>query len=251
MTDEVFLYPTVKEVDFEIRFPHLFIIENKIGEFQQGIITEFPESQIVLERQMLLASTGFDGKLENVPESEPSIAKKSWLFKSEKGYELKIATNILVLTSRHHKTYNNPVGERFRDIISLVTSNLFQIVKIPIIKRVGLRYVDECPLPTKDNDTLTKFYNSTFPSNRFPISDVANSYFQITTQRKGHNLIFREALVKQEEKYKLILDFDGFEIQVPSVDLMKVTDDLHSIIDEEYFGIVKEPLKEYMRTGKL
>jgi uncharacterized protein (TIGR04255 family) len=251
MPDEVFQYPTVKEVDFEIRFPHLFIIENKIGEFQQGIIAEFPESQIILERQMMFATTGLEGKLEKIPEPEPTIVKKSWLFKSEKGYELKIATNILVLTSRHHKTYSNPVGNRFRDIISLVTSNLFQIVKIPIIKRVGLRYVDECPLPLKDNDTLTKFYNSTFPSKRFPITDVDNSYFQITTKRKNHNLNFREALVKRGEEYKLILDFDGFETQVPSVDLLKITDELHSIIDEEYFSIVKDPLKEYMRTGKL
>lgn len=164
---------------------------------------------------------------------------------------MKIATNRLILTSHHHKTYNNPAGDKFRDIISLVTNNLFQIAKIPIIKRVGLRYVDECPLPQKDNNTLTKFYNSTFPSNRFPVNDVENSYFQVTTKRKSHNLIFREALVKQDEKHILILDFDGFETQVPSTDLLKVTDELHSIIEKEYFNIIKDPLKEYMRTGKI
>jgi uncharacterized protein (TIGR04255 family) len=251
VSGEVFQYPTVKEVDFEIRFPHLFIIENKIGEFQESIIKEFPESEIVLERQMMLTTTGPEGRFEKIPEPEPSVTKKSWLFKSEKGYELKIATNVLWIVSRHHKTYNNPDGDRFRDIISLATNSLFQIVKIPIIRRIGLRYIDECPLPSKDNETLTKLYDSTFPSNRFPVNDIQNSYFQITTKRKNHNLTFREAIVKQDEKYKLMLDFDGFETEVPSVDLLKVTDELHSIIDEEYFSIVKEPLKEYMRTGKI
>jgi len=248
---EVFQYPTVKEVDFEIRFPHLFLIENKIGEFQEGIASEFPESQLVLERPMVITSTGFEGKSERIPEPEPSISRKSWVFKSEKGYELRVSTNTLTIISGHHKTYNNPAGDRFRDIISLATDNLFRIVKIPILKRIGLRYTDECPLPSKDNATLTKFYNSTFPSNRFPISDAEGSYFQITTKRKNHNLIFREALVKQDDKYKLILDFDGFETQVQSADMQKVTDELHSIIEEEYFNIVKDPLREYMRTGKM
>ena len=44
MPTEVFLHPTVKEVAFEIKFPHLFSIENKIGEFQDKIILQFPES---------------------------------------------------------------------------------------------------------------------------------------------------------------------------------------------------------------
>lgn len=251
VSTEVFKYPTVKEVDFEIRFPHLFIIENKIGEFQESIVAEFPDSQVILERPMMFTTTGSEGKFEKIPEPEPSIARKSWMFKSEKGYELKIATNLLGITSRHHKTYNNPGGDRFRDIISLVTNSLFKIVKIPIIKRIGLRYVDECPLPSKDNETLTKFYDSIFPSKRFPVNEVENSYFQITTKRKKHNLIFREALVKKDEEYKLVLDFDGFETEVPSVELLKVTDELHSIIHEEYFSIIKDPLKEYMRTGKI
>ena len=230
---------------------HLFIIENRIGEFQQGIIEEFPDSQLVLGRPLLFADTGLDGRMEKIPEPEHSMSRKSWVFKSEKGYELKISTNILILTSHHHKTYKNPVGDRFRDIIELVTNNLFRIVKIPIIKRIGLRYVDECNLPSKDNVTLKKFFNTTFPSDRFPIDNVENSYFQITTKRKNHNLIFREALVKKKSGYKLILDFDGFETQVPSADLLKVTDELHTIIDEEYFSIIKEPLKEFMRTGKI
>jgi uncharacterized protein (TIGR04255 family) len=249
MPTEIFQFPSVKEVDFEIRFPHLFIIENKIGEFQEGIIAEFPDSQIILEKQMMFTNTGIEGELEKVPDAEPVI-RKSWLFKSEKGYEVKIATNLLIVTSHHHKTYDNAGGDNFRNIVSLVTKNLFKIVKIPILKRVGLRYIDECPLPSKDNATFEKFFNSTLPIKRFPITEVENSYFQITTNRKNHKLIFREALVQKGEKYNLTLDFDGFENQVPNSELMNVTDELHAIIDDEYFSLINDPFKEYMRTGK-
>ena len=200
---------------------------------------------------MVLTTMGTDGKLKGIPEEEPQIIRKSWIFKSEKGYEVRVATNLLQIISNHHKTYNNPHGDKFRDVISLVTNNLFNIVKIPIVKRVGLRYVDECPLPAKNNDTLKKLYNSTLPYEHFPIDNVGNAYFQITTKRKNHNLFFREALNKDNEKYRLILDFDGFENQVASTDLLKVTDELHSIIEEEYFSIIKEPIKVYMRTGRL
>ena len=49
----------------------------------------------------------------------------------------------------------------------------------------------------------------------------------------------------------LILDFDGFETNIASTDFLKVTDELYEIINEEYFSIIKEPIKQYMRTGKL
>jgi hypothetical protein len=51
MEPEVYPFPTVIEVDFEIRFPILFSIPNKIGEFQQLIMAEFPEGFLVFQRR--------------------------------------------------------------------------------------------------------------------------------------------------------------------------------------------------------
>ena len=75
-------------------------------------------------------------------------------------------------------------------------------------------------------------------------------YFEVTTKRGSHNLIYREALVKENDQDKIILDFDGFENQVAFSDLLRVTDELHHIIKNEYFNIVKEPILAYMRTGR-
>jgi uncharacterized protein (TIGR04255 family) len=253
MPREVFAYPTVKEIDFEIRFPHVFSIENRIGDFQDKIVNQFPESKQTFRRRIMLADTGPEGKLVTIPEDfEPSTLQKFWVFSSPQGHEVKIQTNNLVITSHHHITYNNPTAKgKFRDTIKFVLTNFFEVVKIPIIKRIGLRYIDECPLPSKDNATLTRLYKSTFPIRRFPINDAEGVYFSITTKRKNHKLIYQEALIKKDQDYKLMLDFDGFETDIASSDFLRITDELHKIIEKEYFSIIREPVKVYMRTGRL
>lgn len=253
MPGEVFPYPTVKKVMFEIRYPNLFSIENKIGDFQERIISEFPESQALFRRQMLFADVGPEGKLINVPDRfGQDVGKKIWVFKSKEQHEISVSTGSLSITSELHKTYSNPSSDKkFRDVIEFVLSNFFQTISVPIINRIGLRYVDECPLPTKDNETLKKFYNSNFPAERYPINAAEKIYLEIRTKRKTHNLIYRESLVKEKEQYKIILDFDGFENEVTPRDFLKITDELHEMIEEEYFNMIKEPVKEYMRTGEL
>jgi len=253
MSKEVFPYPTIKEVDFEIRFPHLFSIEKKIGDFQEKIITKFPESQRIFSRPILITDSGSEGKHVDVSEQrEPNIGQTIWVFKSKQKQEVRVTTSSLAIVSTQYEAYNNPSSEKkFRAVIEYIVSNFFNIIKIPIIKRIGLRYVNEWPLPSKDNETLGRLYDSTFPIGRFPLKNAKRIYFEITTKRKNHNLIFREGLAKKKDQYKLLLDLDSFEKEIPSKDFLKVTDELHEIIEEEYFSIIKEPMKKYLRTGRL
>jgi hypothetical protein len=44
------------------------------------------------------------------------------------------------------------------------------------------------------------------------------------------------------------MDFDGFAKNIESQNYLEVTDQLHSIISEEYENSIKEPIKKYMRT---
>jgi len=251
MAGEIFPNPTVKRVAFEIRFPNLFSIDRNIGDFQEKILREFPESKLIFRRQIVFADIGPEGKLESVPEQiETQGGRKIWRFESKDKHVIEVLTNSLVITSEHHKTYNNPGYEKkFRDVIRFVLTKFFEVFSIPIINRIGLRYIDECPLPSKDNKTLMEHYNSSFPINRYPIDDSVGLYFEIRTKRGNHNLVYRERLVTKNGKYKLVLDFDGYETDVPSEDFLKVTDELHQIIETEYFNTIKEPVIEYMRKG--
>lgn len=256
MSTEVFPYPTVKQVAFEIRFPHLFSIENRIADFQDKIITQFPNSELVFRRHVVFADTGLEGKLESIPDKkgiEPDTVRKIWVFKSKERIQVQVQTNSISVISQQHQTYNNPNSEKkFRDVIEFVVGNFIKTINLPIVSRVGLRYTDECPLPSKDNETIERLYASTFPISRFQMKDANTYYFSIETMRKNHRLLYQEGLAKNEKGQEiLLLDFDGFEIDVASTDFLKVADELHEIIEEEYFSIIREPIKQYMRTGKL
>ena len=249
---EVFPYPTVKKVIFQVRFPNLFFIENKIGEIQLKIMNQFPDSKLIFRRNIIVADVGPDVKEVDVGEDQQQIlSKKIWQFNSKEDYRLNVLSDSLDITSNYHKTYNLGDGDKFRDIISFVLENFLQVTGIPIFTRVGIRYIDECPLPMKNNEVFKQYYNSVFPLKRFSIDEANEMNFKVLTQVEGYNLRYIESLQKIEEEYKLILDFDGFAENVKSEECLSITDKLHELISDEYEKTIKEPVKVFMRTGSI
>lgn len=247
--DEIFSNPTVKQVVFQIRFPNLFYIENKIGELQLKIMKEFPHSALLFRRRLLFADIGPEVKHEALPSPlDEGEGKKIWQFKSDKNCQLNVLTDTLDISSPYHKTYNLEGWDKFRDIIKFVLDSFFEITSIPIINRVGLRYIDECPIPSKDNITFQSYYNSIFPIDRFNLSEAKEMDFKTLIRKGDYYLRYVESLQKIGEEYKLILDFDGFAENIASEDCLVVTDKLHEIISEEYVNTIREPVYEYMRT---
>ena len=247
--NEVFPNPTVKQVIFQIKYPNLFYLENKIGEFQLLIMEEFPESALTYRQQMVFADFGPDAKV-NIP--EPQKGNKIWGFQSRQKVDLHILSNSLDLTSQFHKTYMNKGAEyKFRDTIKFVLDIFLKIVGIPIITRIGLRYIDECPLP----ETLTTvgyrdFYNTTLPLDRFPIEAAQNLQFQTQVRREKHYFRFSENFSFEQEKPNLIMDFDTFSLNIKPSEYLSITDELHTIISKEYEQTLKKPVFDIMRTQK-
>lgn len=249
--NEIFPNPTVKQVVFQITFPNLFYMENKIvGELQLKIMKEFPHSALLFRRRLLFADIGPGVKAEALPGPlDEGEGKKIWQFKSDKNCQLNVLTDTLDISSPYHKTYNLEGGDKFRDIIKFVLDSFFEVTSIPIINRVGLRYIDECPIPSKDNDTFRLYYNSIFPTERFDLDDAKEMNFKTLIRKGDYFLSYIESLQKVGEEYKLILDFDGFAEKIASEECLEVTDKLHEIISKEYESTIKEPVYEYMRTS--
>ncbi|MBL7135472.1 MAG: TIGR04255 family protein [Candidatus Marinimicrobia bacterium] len=248
---EVFPNPTVKQVIFQIKFPNLFYMENKIGAFQLKIMNEFPQSALLFRRQVVFVDIGPEGKFENIPaDLDKESGKKIWQFKSNKNFQLNVLGDSLGIVSQYHKTYNLEGGDKFRDIIKFVLDYFFEVTSIPLINRIGLRYIDECPLPSKDNDTFRLHYNSIFPVDRFNIANANEMDFKTVTKTGEYYLRYIESLKKVDSGYKLILDFDGFAENINSEDYLTVTDELHTIILEEYEKTIREPVYQYMRQKK-
>ena len=249
--DKIYPNPTVKKVIFQIKFPNLFYIENKIGDLQLKIMEKFPQSSLLFRKQIVFADIGPGVKLENISSDlGEEKGKKIWQFKSSKNYQLDVLSDSLDISSQHHKTYNLEGGDKFRDIIKFVLDQFLEIVSIPIINRIGLRYIDECPIPTKDNATFDSYYKSVFPIKRFNLAEVDEMDFKTVIKKGEYYLRYVESLQKVGGEYKLILDFDGFANNIESKDYLLTTDNLHAMIIEEFEKTIKKPVYQYMEQKK-
>ena len=249
--DKIYPNPTVKQVIFQIKFPNLFYMEKKIGDLQVKIMEKFPQSSLLFRRQIVFADIGPGAKLESISSDlENETGKKIWQFKSSKNFQLDVLSDSLNISSQYHKTYNLEGGDKFRDIIKFVLDHFLEIVSIPIINRIGFRYIDECPIPSKDNSTFNSYYKSVFPIERFNLADVNEMDFKTVIKKGKYYLRYIESLQKVGSEYKLILDFDGFAKNINSKDYLITTDNLHTMIIEEFEKTIKKPVYQYMEQKK-
>lgn len=247
--DEVFTNPTVKQVIFQIRFPNLFYLESKIGDLQVEIMDLFPESSLAFQQPVVIANLGSNVKIEDINERLSSErTKKVWSFSSPKNYALNVLSDSLDITSQYHKTYDNVASDnKFRDVIELVLNKFFGVMKLPIITRVGLRYIDECPLPAKDTRTYLDYYNTAFNVEKYPLEEATEMDFKTVVSRGPYSIRYVESLQKKGENYFVVLDFDSFAQNVKPSDCLQVTDELHRITIDEYSRTIKAPVIEFMR----
>ncbi len=237
--------PIIKQVIFQIKFANLFIIENKIGEFQEKIIDKFPESSLSIRRQVMIADVGPEFKLEEIS-TEESLGVKIWQFKSDDKYTLSVLTNSLDIVSQQHKSYYSPDSNGFRDITKYSVDYFLELVPLHTIKRMGLRYIDDAPIPSMKNEEFKEWYNTVFPLNRFDLENTEKIQFLTTTRRKDYFLTYRESIVKEESTFKYYLDFDGYATNVHVNNYISILDELHELIHNEWENTIKDPVKKFM-----
>ena len=243
--DHIFPSPTVKTVAYEVKFPNLFYLESKIGDLQLKLIEQFPESSVFLRRQIMIGdSTAPEMQNQNI---EDNTVIKVWQFKSPMNYLVNIQSNSIVISSEFHKTYNLGTENKFRDVIIQVVDAFLELTKIPSFTRVGLRYVDECPIAEKNNESFLSYYNSALALNRFNIADATEMGSRTVVKKDNSFLIYAEMLQQvSENEWKLILDFDGFQEKVNTADYLAVTDNLHDLVSAEFETSIKEPVIQLM-----
>jgi uncharacterized protein (TIGR04255 family) len=249
---EVYPSPTVTQVIFQIRFPNLFYIAAKIGDFQLKIMERFPESRLLHSRGIIIADLGPEATLQNLPEPPGQIGLRTiWQFTSPEGLQLSVTSDTLDLSSTQHKTYNAPGPHvRFRDAIEFAVSHFLEITQIPIITRIGLRYVDKCPLPDLTNEAFSSYYNSTFPLPRYGISDALDMTFAARVRRGPYVLRFVESFVAEPSPPRLNLDFDACAENLKAENYLATTDSLQELIHDEYELFIKDPVREVMRKPR-
>ena len=248
--DEVFPNPTVRQVIFQVRFPSFFSMESLVGDYQKRIIGRFPESKLMFARRLVLVNNiselNIDEQKDKLGESES--VEKFWNFDSGTGVALNVRTNSLDMTSTEHKTYANERHEpRFKDLIELAIGNFLEVTGIPLFSRIGLRYINECPVPGRDTGAFRDFYNTTLCLERFPLEDAREVRLTARVARGDSFLTFRESFDGADDDAKLILDLDAYANDVPVEDYLAVTDRLHELISAEFEARIRGPVYDHMR----
>ena len=218
---------------------------------------DFPKSNLIYQRNLFSVNLGADivqrGDFRPMPENIP--AEKIWQFESKSGTILNISTNSLDMSSVSHKTYN--LGEdnakKFRYVIEQVVGTFIREVNLPIINRIGLRYIDHCPIIKKDNKTFGEWYDSKLPLKDFEIADAETIAFRAIIKKGNYNLGYVETIVPTPPngEIKLILDLDGSALNIKASEYLTTTDALHALISNEYAKTIKGetgPLYQFMKN---
>ncbi len=246
---EVFPNPLVKQVIFAIRYPNLFFLGDRIGDFQVRVMKEFPKSELLLRRPFLVTEEADAEKLgQMVTElKEKEAVNRVWQFESERGVKLEVSSNLLALVSTSHKSYRHGQEGCFREVIESVTRHFYDVTGVPVVTRVGLRYIDECPVLDNSSEGFRELYATAFPLGRFPLEASLAMDYKVIVRRDPHKLRYAESLQSEGESRKLILDFDAWSENIEPSATIDVTDQLHDIVWDEFQRTIKEPILEYMR----
>lgn len=246
--NKIFFNPTVKQVIFQIQYANLFFLESRIPEIQMDILRKFPASELIVNQSIAFFNNN-QLKEENDMNNQ-LLAQKVWQFSNPDGYTLGITNNSLSITSTMHKTYNNKESQnKFRDIIEFCVSAFEKHIKLPFVNRVGLRYIDECPLFDKTTNTFNNSFNSAINTDKFPIEVTEEYYFKSVKNVGEYNIIYQELLTPQSPGI-ITLDFDGFAMNIEYDNIMETSDKLHNIISSEFENSIKSPIIDYMEGKK-
>jgi uncharacterized protein (TIGR04255 family) len=242
---ELYLNPTVKQVIFQIRYPNLFSLDSKMGDFQTRIFARFPQAALLYRRHLMVADLGPGAKIDDLKSEEQT--GKVFQFTSATKYVLSVQSNSLDITSEYHKSYDMDGTKSFRHEIEFVLGNFFELFPLPFINRIGLRYIDHCPLSEFNNRALLDNYDSALPVRRFSLQDCDEMMINVVVRKGDYRLRYHEAVHTQEERKFLMLDFDAFAVDILPVRCLEVTDALHMLIWQEYCNTMGEAIREFMR----
>jgi len=249
---EVFPNPTVKKVIFQVKFPSLFYIESVVGKLQLRILDSFPKSAITNRATVVILDSDIASAGEAVAsvKADADRTYRIWEFMSDdEKTKVELKSDALTVVSERHKTYRQGTEGKFRDAIELVVNSFLQEVTVRRFTRIGLRYIDECPVPEPlTSETFHSWYSTTLPLNRFDLESAEVLEFRAQVRRGTRWLQFAELFRAGDDR--LQLDFDGYAKDVDAENWLAVTDELHDLIWNEYTRCIKEPVYQYMREPK-
>lgn len=251
MGEEVYKQNFLTNVVFKVDFPKILELEtNKPSDFQKAILKNYP---ILNELQGQFIENAFNKKrfstkIEN---------RLKWEFFT-KDKKKKILLDCECLTIEYFDNVYKHFDEFLEDI-KFVFKNFFEIYSSIIIKRIGLRYVNQIklasgnPLDWKgylDNDlfsVVSNFAKEEDILKSMHLLDIKEDDFKLRFQYGIANSDYPNSIARKE----FILDYDCFIVEeVDNSVIYNYAIKFNKIIEKWFEKSIKKSLREIMRTPK-
>lgn len=235
--NEQFAFPPLVEVAFEITFAPRLKVREKLSDFQDKIVKDYPSFEAELPP---ITGASLPENLQERYKFQTTSAKRF----------IRVAIDRFNIVEQQYASFQSFSGEVLKK-----WGILDQLIGPITPTRIGLRYVNKLLIRSrKDSFNLNKYVKPYHDTGKFEDDDVASVRQEARILRDGCHLSIRSGIAGYEEQPSslvYILDYDcyreGEEIRGTIQAQLKK---LHSIIETQFLNDLKDPYIKYMRTGK-
>lgn len=222
-------------VSFEVRFPPLLAIHNMLPDFQKLLRNRYPKIGKGF-------SVTFDGFM-------PSFASEAtqWSFATkDDSIQVRISVDRVAIVTTKYQGFDSLLKE-----ISDIISHLSSSTTIESYSRVGLRYVNEIVIDSKNDvqKELAKYFQPAL-SQKWMMDHPFRFECEIRTKRDANVFVTsRNRFAKTlKEEYTYIIDIDAFvEEPVEKKNLDKLVNKLHDNALASFHSNVTDEFIEKLR----
>jgi uncharacterized protein (TIGR04255 family) len=239
----------LSEVVFEINFPRLFAVENRIADYQQRVLGMYPESgdEFVLHLPPAVAF----GK---APRPEGYLTPvRSFVFRNQ-------AQSRIVRVSVVH--FNLLVSdyldfEDYKHALTTAIEPAIEIFQLSRLERVGLRYINKIPIPKEPAAVDYRDYvRSPIDATVFSPHQLNSFLTEVSVDLdKNKKLTIRNGLLPMQadataRTYLLDLDCSSPEsVSLSGAALANLLDDYHESIEAEFKRAMTDKYWKHMAEG--
>jgi uncharacterized protein (TIGR04255 family) len=240
------------QVAFEVNFPNSFAVETGIAEYQQRIGTLYPTSSA--EYIVRLPSAVAFGKPPQPQSSVELTPMRSFVFRNPTGSRIVrvsvVNFTLLVTDYLHFEEYLSSLAATFAPAI--------EIFHLHNVERIGLRYVNQIPIPATDaGNQYIKYIRTPLSAGAFSGHTISNFLTEVVLDLDStKKLTIRGGLLPQQmdkTDRTYLLDFDcyslGGSVPLPGDKLKVLLEQYHAAIEAEFIGAITDKYWKYMADG--
>lgn len=243
-------HPPLSQVAFEVNFPNCFAVETGIAAYQQRVEVLYPKSggEYIVR---LPTSIAFGKPPKD--EGTAITPMRSFVFQNANGSRIirvSVVNFTLLVTDYLH----------FEDYIEALTAAFtpaIEIFQLHNVERIGLRYINQIPISSKDAEVRYKNYvQSPISEKAFSAHVPTNFLTEVSVNLdSAKTLTIRSGLLPSQPAAPTrtyLLDVDCYSLgNVPlsSQSLAKLLHQYHDAIEAEFMRAVTEKYWKYMAEG--